>query len=209
MPTSARDDRRRSSAARARGDRGRDRGRRGAERAADRAAGRDRRDGRRRPHRPAAAPTVILMVGRQRHRQDDDDRQARLAPAAASSGCACCWPPPTRSGPPRSSSSRAGRSARARVRHAAPPAPTPARSPSRRRQGATGADVVIVDTAGRLHTQDDLMGELAKVRRVIAKQLPGAPHETLLTRRRDDRPERPAPGAAVRRRGDRGQTGWC
>jgi fused signal recognition particle receptor len=44
-----------------------------------------------------------------------------------------------------------------------------------------GADVVIVDTAGRLHTQDDLMAELAKVRRVLAKQLPGAPHETLLT----------------------------
>ena len=44
-----------------------------------------------------------------------------------------------------------------------------------------GVDVVIIDTAGRLHTQDDLMAELAKVRRVIAKQLPGAPHETLLT----------------------------
>jgi fused signal recognition particle receptor len=44
-----------------------------------------------------------------------------------------------------------------------------------------GADVVIVDTAGRLHTQDDLMGELAKIRRVIAKQIPEAPHETLLT----------------------------
>ncbi len=44
-----------------------------------------------------------------------------------------------------------------------------------------GIDVVIVDTAGRLHTQDDLMGELAKVRRVIARQLEGAPHETLLT----------------------------
>ncbi len=44
-----------------------------------------------------------------------------------------------------------------------------------------GVDVVIVDTAGRLHTQDDLMGELAKVRRVIARQLEGAPHETLLT----------------------------
>jgi len=45
----------------------------------------------------------------------------------------------------------------------------------------TGADVVIVDTAGRLHTQDDLMAELAKIARVIAKRLPGAPHETLLT----------------------------
>ncbi len=44
-----------------------------------------------------------------------------------------------------------------------------------------GVDVVIVDTAGRLHTQDDLMAELAKVRRVIAKQMPDAPHETLLT----------------------------
>jgi len=44
-----------------------------------------------------------------------------------------------------------------------------------------GADVVIIDTAGRLHTQDDLMAELAKVGRVIAKQIPEAPHETLLT----------------------------
>jgi fused signal recognition particle receptor len=44
-----------------------------------------------------------------------------------------------------------------------------------------GIDVVIVDTAGRLHTQDDLMAELAKVRRVIGKQMPDAPHETLLT----------------------------
>jgi fused signal recognition particle receptor len=46
---------------------------------------------------------------------------------------------------------------------------------------ARGADVVIVDTAGRLHTQGDLMDELAKVRRVIGKQLPGAPHETLVS----------------------------
>jgi fused signal recognition particle receptor len=46
---------------------------------------------------------------------------------------------------------------------------------------AQGIDVVIIDTAGRLHTQDDLMGELSKVRRVIARQLEGAPHETLLT----------------------------
>jgi fused signal recognition particle receptor len=43
-----------------------------------------------------------------------------------------------------------------------------------------GADVVIIDTAGRLHTQVNLMNELAKVRRVIEKQMPGAPHETLL-----------------------------
>ncbi len=46
---------------------------------------------------------------------------------------------------------------------------------------ARGADVVIVDTAGRLHTQTNLMEELAKVRRVIAKQIPDAPHETLIS----------------------------
>jgi fused signal recognition particle receptor len=45
---------------------------------------------------------------------------------------------------------------------------------------ARGVDVLIVDTAGRLHTSDDLMVELKKVARVIAKRLPGAPHETLL-----------------------------
>jgi fused signal recognition particle receptor len=45
---------------------------------------------------------------------------------------------------------------------------------------ARGRDVVIVDTAGRLHTQANLMEELAKVRRVIAQKLEGAPHETLL-----------------------------
>jgi fused signal recognition particle receptor len=45
---------------------------------------------------------------------------------------------------------------------------------------AAGGDVVIVDTAGRLHTQTNLMDELAKVRRVIAGKLDGAPHETLL-----------------------------
>jgi fused signal recognition particle receptor len=49
------------------------------------------------------------------------------------------------------------------------------------RAHAEGCDVVIVDTAGRLHTQDDLMAELGKVRRVIGRQLEGAPHETLLT----------------------------
>jgi fused signal recognition particle receptor len=46
---------------------------------------------------------------------------------------------------------------------------------------ARGADVVIADTAGRLHTHGNLMQELAKVRRVIANRLEGAPHETLIT----------------------------
>ncbi len=43
-----------------------------------------------------------------------------------------------------------------------------------------GSDVVIIDTAGRLHTQSGLMEELQKVQRVIARKLPGAPHERLL-----------------------------
>jgi fused signal recognition particle receptor len=45
---------------------------------------------------------------------------------------------------------------------------------------ARGRDVVIIDTAGRLHTQTNLMQELAKVRRVVAGKLENAPHETLL-----------------------------
>jgi len=45
---------------------------------------------------------------------------------------------------------------------------------------ARGFDVVIVDTAGRLHTQSHLMRELEKIHRIVSKQIPGAPHEVLL-----------------------------
>jgi fused signal recognition particle receptor len=45
---------------------------------------------------------------------------------------------------------------------------------------ARGFDVVIVDTAGRLHTQTHLMRELEKIHRVVANKIPGAPHEVLL-----------------------------
>jgi fused signal recognition particle receptor len=45
---------------------------------------------------------------------------------------------------------------------------------------ARGFDALIVDTAGRLHTQDNLMRELTKIRDVVAKRIPGAPHEVLL-----------------------------
>jgi fused signal recognition particle receptor len=45
---------------------------------------------------------------------------------------------------------------------------------------ARGSDVAIIDTAGRLHTSDALMEELRKVQRVVARRLPGAPHEALL-----------------------------
>ncbi|MDF1703036.1 MAG: signal recognition particle-docking protein FtsY [Planctomycetota bacterium] len=45
---------------------------------------------------------------------------------------------------------------------------------------ARNADYVIIDTAGRLHTQANLMQELGKIRRVVGKAVPGAPHEVLL-----------------------------
>jgi fused signal recognition particle receptor len=45
---------------------------------------------------------------------------------------------------------------------------------------ARGLDILIVDTAGRLHTQENLMRELTKIRDVVAKRIPGAPHEVLL-----------------------------
>jgi len=45
---------------------------------------------------------------------------------------------------------------------------------------ARGADVLLVDTAGRLHTQDNLMRELTKIRNVVTRKIPGAPHEVLL-----------------------------
>jgi len=45
---------------------------------------------------------------------------------------------------------------------------------------ARGADAVIVDTAGRLHTQKNLMEELKKIHRIVAREVPGAPHEVLL-----------------------------
>ena len=46
--------------------------------------------------------------------------------------------------------------------------------------GARGRDVLLVDTAGRLHTQDHLMRQLSKIRGVIQKKIPGAPHEIIL-----------------------------
>jgi fused signal recognition particle receptor len=45
---------------------------------------------------------------------------------------------------------------------------------------ARGVDVLLVDTAGRLHTKTNLMDELAKLKKVVARQLPGAPHECLM-----------------------------
>ncbi|MCW5891829.1 MAG: signal recognition particle-docking protein FtsY [bacterium] len=66
------------------------------------------------------------------------------------------------------------------VRHAAGADPSAVVYDGIRAAVARGIDVVLVDTAGRLHTRSPLMDELKKIRRVIARELPGAPHETLL-----------------------------
>ncbi len=192
------------------GQRGQARGRRGAERAADRAA-------RARPPRwetgastSAPQPTVIMAVGvngtgktttigklawhlRERARAQ---RAARRRP--------------TRSGPPPASSSKAGRERAGCeiVTGADGSDPGAVAFEAVAQARARGIDVVIVDTAGRLHTQDDLMGELAKVRRVIARQLEGAPHETLLTLDATTGQNGLRQARAVRRR-PRRSAAWC
>ena len=96
-----------------------------------------------------------VLLGCRRHLPRGRDRAARGVGAAA---------PVARSSP---------------ASHARTPGPSPSRRS--RRLAPEGFDVVLIDTAGRLHNQEPLMGELEKVRRVIARQLEGAPHETLLT----------------------------
>jgi fused signal recognition particle receptor len=66
------------------------------------------------------------------------------------------------------------------VKHASGASPAAVAFDGIRAAIARGVDIVIVDTAGRLHTKTPLMEELKKVHRVINKELPGAPHEVLL-----------------------------
>ena len=75
-----------------------------------------------------------------------------------------------------------GRAGGRRLRRRRSRAPTrpPLPSTRSRRREARGRDVVIVDTAGRLHTQGHLMEELRKIHRVIGQRIAGAPHEVLL-----------------------------
>ena len=114
--------------------------------------------------------------GRQRHRQDDDI--GKLAQKLREHGrSVTVSAPPTRSARRPRNSSRCGRAGRRELvggERGADPAAVAYDA-----VGA-GGDVVIVDTAGRLHTQTNLMDELAKVRRVIAGRREGAPHEVLL-----------------------------
>ncbi len=62
---------------------------------------------------------------------------------------------------------------------------------------ARGADAVIVDTAGRLHTKSNLMAELEKMKRTAAKVIPGAPHDVLLVLDATTGSERFGAGAAI------------
>lgn len=66
------------------------------------------------------------------------------------------------------------------IRHAAGSDPAALAYDAIKAAQARGADVLLLDTAGRLHTKANLMEELKKIRRVLNRELPGAPHETLL-----------------------------
>jgi fused signal recognition particle receptor len=66
------------------------------------------------------------------------------------------------------------------VRHAEGADPAAVAFDAAKAAVARGADVLILDTAGRLHTKVNLMEELKKIRRVLSREIPGAPHETLL-----------------------------
>lgn len=66
------------------------------------------------------------------------------------------------------------------IRHAEGADPAAVAFDSARAAAARGCDVLILDTAGRLHTKANLMEELKKVRRVLDREIPDAPHETLL-----------------------------
>ena len=107
----------------------------------------------------------------------------KLATLVSDAGPVACWcARRIRSARPRSSRSPSGPS-------------EPASTSSARRSGADpaavtfdavsaakarGHDIVLVDTAGRLHTRANLMAELDKIRRVVGREVPGAPHEVLL-----------------------------
>jgi len=74
----------------------------------------------------------------------------------------------------------AGRSRASFHRGAAGADPSAVLTDALRSARARGSDAVLVDTAGRLHTKTNLMAELAKMARVAGREVPGAPHETLL-----------------------------
>ena len=126
--------------------------------------------------------TVVLIVGvNGSGKTTSIAKLAQLLQGARQA--AWCWPRPTPSAPPPSTSSRSGASAPACEVIAQGPGADPGAvvfDAIRASQETRTADLLIIDTAGRLHTKYNLMKELEKVRAVCARQVHEAPHETLL-----------------------------
>jgi len=130
--------------------------------------------------RATPGPTVVLLVGvngsgkttavaKLARRLSRDDRQVLL-----------CAADTYRAGAVQQLEEWAGRLALPCVRGSAGQDPAAVAFDAVEAAIARGLDTVLVDTAGRLHTQDNLMKELQKLARVVARRAPGAPHETLL-----------------------------
>ena len=156
-----------------------------------------------RSRRAVRRPWVALVVGRQRRRQDHARGQAGGALRARGAfdrarGRA------TRSAPPRSAAARGvGRARRGRDRRARATAPIPPRwcTTRCRRARARGVEVVLVDTAGRLHTKHNLMAELEKIAPRVRPHRARRAASRAARARRDAGPERRRAGARVPARG--------
>ena len=132
--------------------------------------------------RPAVAggPAVVLVVGV--NGTGKTTTIGKLASRYAAEGRSrASSPPRTRSAPPPSTSSGSGPTGPSVpvVAHAPGADPGAVVYDALDAAVARGADLVIADTAGRLHTKSNLMDELTKIRRIIDKRLPGAEPETL------------------------------
>ena len=143
-----------------------------------------------------SGPTVILMAGPPGLGQDDRLREARQA-ARQGRARASRSPPATPSAPRRSSSSSpsASRPGAKVYEQGTERDPTEIAEWALGQAKAAGDDVLIVDTAGRLHIDEELMDELAAIRKRTK------PHDVLLVARRDDRPGRGQRRRGVRRAG--------
>ena len=132
------------------------------------------------PAAEPASPTSCswsASTGPERRRRSASSRQR-----SASAANPCCSSPATRFGPPPRINwpiwaERAGADIVRRKEGADPAAVI---FDGLAAAKARGVDVVFIDTAGRLQTKNNLMEELKKMRRVIAREVSGAPHETLL-----------------------------
>ena len=129
---------------------------------------------------PTIKPYVILAVGV--NGAGKTTTLAKLAAQLNRTAGGYCWPPPTRSAPPPSNSCRAGVTGSISpviAQHTGADAAAVAHDAIAAAR-ARNVDVLIVDTAGRQHTHRGLMDELRKIRRVLDKAMPGAPHEVLM-----------------------------